>query len=116
MYKHILVPTDGSKLSQKAAKAAAELAAAVGARVTGLYVMPEYIPPIYGEASLYITQVSPANFKKSMEKSAAAALAVVEKSAESASVKFAGVRSTGAQPWSAIIAAARSKKCDLIVM
>ena len=116
MYKHILVPTDGSKLSQKAVKAAADLAATTGARMTALYVMPEYIPPIYGEASLYITQVSPANFRKSMEKGAAAALAMVAKQAEAAGVKYAGVKSTGAQPWTVIVNAARSKKCDLIVM
>ena len=42
MYKHILVATDGSKLSQKAVKAAAKLARALGARLTGINVMPEY--------------------------------------------------------------------------
>ena len=116
MYKHILVATDGSKLSLKAAKTAAKLAHAVGARLTAVYVMPEYMPPIYGEASLYVTTVSPRSFKAAMEKDAKAALAAVAKEAAAARVTHAEVRATNAQPWSAIVNAARSKKCDLIVM
>ena len=116
MYKNILVATDGSRLSLKAVKAAARLAKSVGARLTGVYVMPEYMPPIYGEASLYITDVSPKTFKQAMEKEATAALATVTKEAAALRVASAGVKATNAQPWSAIISAARSKKCDLIVM
>jgi len=116
MYKHILVATDGSKLSLKAARTAAKLAHAVGARLTSVYVMPEYMPPIYGEASLYVTTVSPKTFKVAMEKDAKAALAAVAKEASAARVTLAEVRATNAQPWAAIVRAAHSKKCDLIVM
>jgi len=116
MYKHILVSTDGSKLSLKAIKSAARLAKAVGARLTGIYVMPEYIPPMYGEAALYIPDVSPKNFKLAVEKDAKAALAAVEIEATAAGVASAGLKVTHHQPWTAIINAARSKKCDLIVM
>ena len=116
MYKHILVATDGSKLSLKAVKSAAKLAQAVGARLTGVYVMPEYMPPIYGEASLYVTQVSPKTFKEAMEKDAKAALAALTKESQSAGVASTGLKATNAQPWSAIVSTARSKKCDLIVM
>ena len=116
MYKHILVATDGSRLSLKAARTAAKLAHAVGARMTAIYVMPEYMPPIYGEASLYVTTVSPKAFKAAMDKDAKAALAAVAKEAAAARVTQTGIRATNAQPWSAIVNAARSKKCDLIVM
>ena len=116
MYKHILVPTDGSKLSQKAIKTAARLAKAVGARLTGVYVTPEYVPPMYGEASLYIPDISPKTFKLAVEKDAKAALAAVEKEAAAAGVPCAALRTTHHQPWQAIVNAARSKKCDLIVM
>ena len=116
MYKHILVSTDGSKLSQKASKTAARLARFVGARLSGVYVMPEYMPPNYGEASLYITLMSPKTFKAATDKDANAALAFIAKEADAASVPFAGIKTTNAQPWSAIISAARAKKCDLIVM
>ena len=53
MFKHILIPTDGSKLALKGIKAGARLARALGARVTGLYVVPPYVPPMYGEAAIY---------------------------------------------------------------
>ena len=36
MYKHILIPTDGSKLSDGAAVAGVKLAKALGAKVTAL--------------------------------------------------------------------------------
>jgi nucleotide-binding universal stress UspA family protein len=116
MYKNILVSTDGSKLSLKAIRAAARLAGSVGARLTGVYVMPEYVPPIYGEAAMYIPEASPKRFKEAVEKDAKAALAVVAKEAAAARVRSVGVMASNAQPWSAIINTARSKKCDLIVM
>jgi nucleotide-binding universal stress UspA family protein len=116
MYKHILVSTDGSKLSLKAIKTAAKLAGSLGARLTGVFVMPEYVPPIYGEAAMYIPEASPRSFKLAVEKEAKAALAVVAKEAAAAGVRATVAKVTNAQPWSAIISAARSKNCDLIVM
>ncbi len=116
MYKHILVATDGSKLSLKAVKSATRLAAAVGARLSALYVMPEYMPPVYGEATMYVAVASPRRFKQVVEKDAAAALSAVDEAAEGAGVRFTAVRATDAQPWNAIVKVARTKKCDLIVM
>jgi nucleotide-binding universal stress UspA family protein len=116
MYKHILVSTDGSKLSLKAIRTAAVLASKLGARLTGVYVMPEYVPPIYGEAAMYIPEASPKRFKEAVEKDAKAALAVIAKEASAAGVRCTALKVTNSQPWSAIIGAARSKKCDLIVM
>ena len=46
MYKHILVPTDGSKLSLKAVKAAAGLAKLSRAKVTALYVIEPFTPRV----------------------------------------------------------------------
>ena len=40
MFKNILVPTDGSALSQSAAKTAVALAKATGARITAFHVVP----------------------------------------------------------------------------
>ena len=42
MFKHILVPTDGSDLSRKAIEGAIDLAQAVGARVTAYACLPQY--------------------------------------------------------------------------
>ena len=52
MYRNILVPTDGSKLAAKGIKAGVKLAKALGAEVTGVYVIAPYTPPMYGEAAL----------------------------------------------------------------
>jgi nucleotide-binding universal stress UspA family protein len=41
MYKHILIPTDGSRRCEHAASAAIRLAKSLGARVTALHVVPE---------------------------------------------------------------------------
>ncbi len=43
MFKHILIPTDGSEISQKAIKAGVAFAKSTGARVTGYYALHE--PP-----------------------------------------------------------------------
>ena len=42
MFKHILIPTDGSELSQKAIRIGVELAKFHGARVTGVHAIPDY--------------------------------------------------------------------------
>ena len=116
MYKHILVATDGSKLSLKAVRTAASLAARLDARLSGLYVMPQYIPPLYAEAAVYVPATTPKEFTAAMEKEALAALASATKAADQAGVVLHSVKKTDLQPWSAIIKAARAKKCDLIVM
>ena len=48
MFKNILVPTDGSKLSQKAVKAAIDLAHDSNAKVTALHVFPKFSGSPYG--------------------------------------------------------------------
>ena len=49
MLKHILVPTDGSTLSLRAAKHAIRLAKVHGARITAFYAAPEYHANIAGD-------------------------------------------------------------------
>lgn len=116
MYKHILVATDGSKLSLKAVKTAAKLAASLDARLSGLYVMPEYVAPMYGEAGVYLPEMQPRKFREAVEADAQVALALVAKAADEADIASGSFRVSSSQPWSAIIKTAHAKKCDLIVM
>ena len=116
MYKHILVPTDGSRLSVKAIKAAAQLAKAIGAKLTGVYVIPPYVPPMYGEAVVYVPEVSPRRYKELSQKEAKKALAAVEIEAQTAGVPCKALSVTADQAWQGIIRTAHAKKCDLIVM
>jgi nucleotide-binding universal stress UspA family protein len=115
MYKHILVPTDGSKLSAKAIRAAVRLAKTCGAKVTGIYVIAPDVPPVYAEGVVY-GGLSARNYEEIKEKEAKKALALVAIEARTAGLQASTISVTADQPWKAIIGAARSKKCDLIVM
>jgi len=116
MFKHILVATDGSKLAAKAVKSGVKLAKALGARVTGVYVIPPYVPPMYGEAAIYVPEVTPKRYKELAEKEAKKALALVEIEAQTSRVPFSVVYPVNDQAFQGVIRTAQSKKCDLIVM
>jgi len=117
MYRHILIPTDGSKLAMKGIKAGVKLAKSLGAKVTGVYVIAPYAPLIYGEAALYyVPGTSPGEYKKLSEKAATAALAAVEREARAAGVRCTTQFVTGPQPWQGILRVARARKCDAIAM
>ncbi len=115
MFKHILVSTDGSKLSQKAIRTAVRLAKATGAAVTGAYVIAPYVPP-HGEAAIYIAGLSAQRYKSATQKEARKALAAAEVEAGTAGVPYQAVALTANSPWEGIIRGAKRKRCDLIVM
>ncbi len=116
MYEHILVPTDGSKLSARAIRAASALAQTCGAKITGVYVIPPYVPPMYAEGMIYAADLGPRRYKELMLRAAKKALAVVSTEAQLASVACAAVTPLADQPWEGILQTARAKRCDLIVM
>lgn len=116
MFKHILVPTDGSKLSAKAVKTAARLAKATGARLTGLYVVAPYASPVYAESMIAIPAVTTAEYQAIVRRHADRALSAVKRQAGLLGVPCATLSPVGGEPWSAILRAARAKKCDAIVM
>jgi len=116
MYSHILVPTDGSKLSQKAVRTAVRLAKTFGAKLTALYVVPPYVPPVYGEAVIYVPEVTPKRYRELTEQEAAKVLAGVAREAKAAGIDARTATVTADQPWQGIIRTAKTKKCDVIVM
>jgi len=116
MFRHILVSTDGSKLSGKAIRTAMRLAKATGAKVTGVYVIPPYLPPMYGEAIMYGPAMSPSKYRSVTRRTAQKALAAVEIEAQTAGVGYAASVPTAANPWEGIVRTAKAKKCDLVVM
>src|SRR5271156_3450404 len=116
MFKHILVSTDGSKLSQKAIKAATRLAKVTDASMTGVYAIATYVRPAYGEGVTYAFGVSFKRYKEATEREARKALAAVEVEAKVAGVMYRAAMVTADNPWEAIIRTAKTKKCDLIVM
>jgi nucleotide-binding universal stress UspA family protein len=117
MYKHILVPTDGSNLSLKAARAAGALASRLRAKVTAVHVIPTYVPPIPSEGMIpYPEMLSPEAYRKATEKQAATALGKIAKAVAAKKVACDTFFLTHDRPWEGIIKAAAMKKCDLIVM
>ena len=81
-YKHILVPTDGSALSLKAAKAAVALAKAIDAKLTALYVIPLWYPTLGAEGMRPDNQADLEQaYLKSKRAQAHAAIAAIEKMA-----------------------------------
>lgn len=115
MYKHILVPTDGSKLSDESVTKAIQFAKESGAKLTALHVMPEYIPPAFAEFPA-AGQASFAEFMKATEETGKTVLGNAKKAASEAGVACETVSIRHTQPYRAIIDVAREKACDLIFM
>lgn len=117
MYKHILIPIDGSPLATKGAKAGVKLARALGAKVTALYVAMPYGPATYGDAAaFYYSGPSPKEHEQFSKEAAQKAFAPIEAAATKAGVACATLLLFESKPWEGILKAARARKCDAIVM
>ena len=115
MYTHILVATDGSKLSAKAVTHAIALAQALGAHLTGFYASPDYPLPVYADGVVY-EPFSRKEYAAKCKKDAAKILDAAATKAKLAGIAFASAHAISASPWEAILAAAKRHKCDAIVM
>jgi nucleotide-binding universal stress UspA family protein len=115
MYKHLLVATDGSKLSGKAVTHGIALARALGAKLTAFHAAPDYPLPIVSEGVVF-EPVSRKEYVAAMAKSSAQLLDAVVAKARAAGVECATDHAIAALPWEAILAAAKKSKCDAIVM
>lgn len=115
MYKHILIPTDGSTLSAHAAQHAVVIAKASGARVTGLFVAPAPTPLLF-KGLLPVRHLQPEQHAALTAKAAQRFLGVVEQAARKAGVRYEGVTVEGEFPAEAILETAAKRKCDMIVM
>lgn len=115
MYKHILIPTDGSELSRRAIVAGVKLAKSLGAKVTGFFAAPPATPVVY-EDFVPVGYMTPEQHAEMIEKTTAHYLGVIEKAAEAAGVACECIHVTNDFPADAILAAAKKQKCDLIFM
>ena len=115
MYRRILVPIDGSQLSDRAVKEATALAKSVGAVLTLFYAAPAYRMPVaYSEGAILQHIVPPERYKRSMRAHAKRLLAAAaRKAGGTASRQLCDFSDL---PYDAIIKAARKDRCDLIVM
>ena len=113
MFKHILVATDGSPLSEKAALSAVHLAKSMSARLTAVTASPPF--HIFATDSVMLTdteEIYEAQCKSQAEKY----LRVIKNAAESSGLSFEGIHVFNGHPYAAIIETANHKGCDVICM
>ena len=113
MYKHILIPTDGSDLSWMAVRQGIALAKSMNARVTALTVSPTFRPVTVDPDLVADT---PEQYRKDSDAAAARYLGAATESAKVAGVPCEGVHVVNDHPHQAIIDTAHGKGCDLIFM
>ena len=116
MYKHILLPTDGSKLSAKAVKQGIQLAASIGARVTAIHVAPEYQMTMDEGFVLPTAAIIRKRFEEETAKRSQKLVDEITAKAKAAGVACDGVSVVSGVPYEAIIKQAKKSKCDLIMM
>ena len=113
MYKHILIPTDGSELSESAMLKGVAVAKSMNAKVTGVTVSSTF--HTIAVEPMMVTDTR-AQYKKDCDARATKYLAAIEKAAKTVGVPYEGVHVFHDQPYEAIIDTAANKGCDLIVM
>ena len=115
MFKHILIPTDGSDLSNEAARAGVRFASALGARVTGFFAAPAATPIVYSHF-IPVGIMSPEEHAKLIEHTASRYLSVIEHAARAEGVPCELLHKTNEYPADAIVDAAREQGCDCVFM
>jgi nucleotide-binding universal stress UspA family protein len=115
MFKHLLVPTDGSQLSSDTVKRAIMFAREIKAKVTFFFAKPDYPVAFYGEGAL-IDPTTPDKFAEMAEQQAREILTANEAAAKAEGVDCASMSSVSDIPYEAIIAAAEEVGADLIFM
>jgi nucleotide-binding universal stress UspA family protein len=115
MFRNILIPTDGSELSQKAVGLAVELAKTVGAKVTAYFAAPPATPIVY-RGHLPVGYSPPEDHQRMIDETTAKSLEFIDRAAKQAGVPCHSEHSTSDFPEDEILKVAASNKCDLIVM
>ncbi|MFS2139568.1 universal stress protein [Duganella sp. Dugasp56] len=113
MFKHILVPTDGSAISSAAIRNSVTFAKECGATVTGLHVTPEFHVLTHHSEMLEATR---AEYKQDSEAQARKYLEEIEQAARELGVQCKTITVTDDQPYEVIIRTAEQQGCDLICM
>jgi nucleotide-binding universal stress UspA family protein len=115
MFKRILIATDGSELSQKAADYGIELAKLSGGHIVALQVVPRY-PVSYFEGGATINPSEVTRIEKEWAEVGQATVGKLEAQAKALGVQATGVTTHSDMIAEAIISAAKKHSCDLIVM
>lgn len=115
MYKHLLIPTDGSELSGRAVASAVAFARSLKAKVTFLYVQPDFPTPIAGEVAMLAAE-SRDEFAQSTREQAERILAEAVAVAKTAGLETSTATEVSDIPYQVIINTAQNQGCDLVFM
>jgi nucleotide-binding universal stress UspA family protein len=113
MYTRILLPTDGSEASRRAIGAGVDFARETGAEVVGMTATPPFRAITTDPEML---QLTPEQYDASSRQQARRRLDEVAELARDAGVSCSVVQAVSDDPHEAIIATARERMCDLIIM
>jgi nucleotide-binding universal stress UspA family protein len=113
MFKHVLIPTDGSALSMKAVKSAVAFAKATGAKITVLTVIEP--SGVLGTDSKRVAATRKA-YEQHAKDIAGRELKDAEREAKKQGVPCVTILQEQEQPYQAIVETATRKRCDLIAM
>jgi nucleotide-binding universal stress UspA family protein len=119
MFKHILVPTDGTPLSRDTSHAAIALAKALGARITAYHAKSQIASTTFSAAIFdgdLVDEATRAQFEKAAEASARSSLDFVEGACGEAGVPCETMTTPTDTPAEAILEAASQCGADLIFM
>ena len=111
MFKHILVATDGSQLSEKAAVGAVQLAKSLSARLTAVTVSAPF--HVFAADAVMLADTGDV-YKDQCKAEAEKYLRGIQTAAESAGLGFEGVHAFNDHPYAAIIETAQQQGCDAI--
>lgn len=113
MFKHILVPTDGSDITQSAIPTILQFAKDIGAKVTAVHVAPQFHVFTYQTEMLEDTRDQ---FARDCAAHAKVFLANVEAPARALGLDCDCLLMESDRPHEALIQAADERGCDLIAM
>lgn len=113
MFKHILIPTDGSRTAAKAIQAGITLAKEMGAKVTGYHAQEPLPMHIHGEGYVADKELV-AEFERRASEFATRCVDEIGAAAKAAGVPFEPLIVKSPVPYKGIIDAAKKQKCDAI--
>jgi len=112
MFKHILIPTDGSAVSAKAIAAGVAFAKEIGAKVTGFCA--EELPAHPYRNGVPVPAEIALELQRRAREFARRNVAAIEQAAKAAGIAFEPLVTMSGEPHQAIIDAAKERKCDAI--
>ena len=115
MYRHLLVPLDGTDLSVEVIGNAVALARPLGARITFFHASEDHAASLRGEADV-VRLTSPEEYDYAFAGRARELLVKAEAAARALGVPCASLQAVNDNPAQAIVVAARETGCDLIFM